>query len=258
MPETPSIDSRTGGYPRSLCSAIHHDRHVSLPQMSGASSTTQALEITVAAPVTPQPLSRSRSVRPGVTPERVARAPRTTYELPQEFDIGRVNTVATTANMAGETGRDLPYGIIPNEATVKFKKYYVGGKPNLGYIVVLVGKDEEMALVSMSFKTVPWQIGKPVLEAMNKLAIAKGFSGEFKQRYDGIDWIGIDKAALTSHCSYLEKMGWFCTPDSCKGADQMVHVIKSLAADVLSANSCPLALCSPRPSLPTRASRSTR
>ena len=31
-------------------------------------------------------------------------------------------------------------------------------------------------------------------------------------------------------------MGWFCTPDSCKGADQMVHVIKSLSADVLSAN----------------------
>ena len=34
-----------------------------------------------------------------------------------------------------------------------------------------------MALVSMSFKTVPWQIGKPVLEAMNKFAVAKGLSG---------------------------------------------------------------------------------
>ena len=31
-------------------------------------------------------------------------------------------------------------------------------------------------------------------------------------------------------------MGWFCTPDSCKGADQMVHVVKSLSADMLSAN----------------------
>mgnify|MGYP006876878272 CR=1 FL=1 len=31
-------------------------------------------------------------------------------------------------------------------------------------------------------------------------------------------------------------MGWFCTPDSCKGADQMVHVIKLLSAHVLSAN----------------------
>ena len=158
MPETTSIDSRTGGYPRSLSSAIHYDRHVSLPQMSGASSTTQALDMTVTGPpVTPQ-LSRSRSAasRSGVTPERVARAPRTAYQLPQEFDIGRVNTVATTASMSAETGRDLPYGIIPNESTVKFKKAYEGGKPNLGYIAVLITKDEDMALVSMSFKTVPW------------------------------------------------------------------------------------------------------
>ena len=70
-----------------------------------------------------------------------------------------------------------------------------------------------MALVSMSFKTVPWQIGKPVLEAMSKIAVAKGRSGDFKQRYGGIGWIGIDKGSLTSLCTYLEKMGWFCTPD---------------------------------------------
>ena len=99
--------------------------------MSGASSTTQTNDITVAPPVTPQS-NRSRSAITGVTPERPARAPRTTYELPQEFDIGRVNKVATTASMSGETGRDLPYGAIPNESTVKFKKIYNGGKPNLG------------------------------------------------------------------------------------------------------------------------------
>ena len=51
-----------------------------------------------------------------------------------------------------------------------------------------------------------------MLEALNKAAVEKGLSGEFNQRYDGIDWIGNDKAALTSHCDYLEKMGWFCTP----------------------------------------------
>ena len=39
-----------------------------------------------------------------------------------------------------------------------------------------------------------------------------------------------------SHCDYLEKVGWFCTPGSCKSAEQMVHVIKSLSADVLNAN----------------------
>ena len=204
--------------------------------MSGASSTTLTNGTTATLPVTPQP-NRSRSApRGGVTPERPARAPRTTYELPQEFDIGRVNTVATTARMAGQTGRDLPYGIIPNESSAKFNKRYEGSKPNLGYIAVLVVKDEDMALVSMSFKTVPWQIGKPVLDAMSKIAVAKGLSGDFKQRYDGIDWIGIDKGSLTSHCTYLEKIGWFCTPDSCKGADQMVHVIKSLSSGVLSAN----------------------
>ena len=147
-----------------------------------------------------------------------------------------MNTVATTASISGETGRDLPYGVIPNESTIKFKKLYVGGKSNLGYIDIRVVKDEDMALVSMSFKTVPWQIGKPVLEALNKAVVVKGLSGEFKQRYDGIDWIGIDKAALTSHCDYLEKMGWFCMPDSFKSTDQMVHVIKSLSADVLGAN----------------------
>ena len=236
MPETTPTDSRTGGYPRSLSSAIHYDRHVSLLEMSGASSTTQTFDITVTGPpVTPQS-NRSHSARSGVTPERPARAPRTTYELPQEFGIGRVNKVATTASMSGETGRDLPYAVIPNESTVKFKKIYNGGKPNLGHIAVLVVKDEDMALVSMSFKTVPWQIGMPVLEAMSKIAVAKSLAGEFKKRYDGIDWIGIDKAALTSYCSYLETMRWSCTPGSCKGAGQMVHVIKSLSAGVLSAN----------------------
>ena len=148
--------------------------------MSGASSAVQALDITVTPPpVTPQS-NRSRSTRPGVTPERAARAPRITHERPQEFDIGRVNKVATTASMADDTGRDLPYGVIPNESMVKCKKDYVGGKPNLSYIAVLVVKDEDMALVSMSFKTVPWQIGKPVLEALNKVAVAKGLAGEFK------------------------------------------------------------------------------
>ena len=85
----------------------------------------------------------------------------------------------------------------------------------------------------MSFKTAPWQIGKPVLEALNKAAASKGLPGEFKQRYDGIDWIGVDKAALTSHCDFLGKMGWFCTPNSCKTTEQMVHVTKSLSSDVL-------------------------
>ena len=51
--------------------------------------------------------------------------------------------------MSGETGRDLHYGVIPNESMAKFKKIYMGGKANLGHIVVLVVKDENMALVSI-------------------------------------------------------------------------------------------------------------
>ena len=81
--------------------------------MSGASSTTQALEISVTGPpVTPQSNRSHSAPHSGVTPERPARAPRTTYELPQEFNAGRVNTVAMTARMSGETGRDLPYGVV--------------------------------------------------------------------------------------------------------------------------------------------------
>jgi len=64
MPETTPIDSRTGGYPRSLSSAIHYDHHVPLPQMSGAPSTTQTNDITVAAPpVTPQLIARAQLAR---------------------------------------------------------------------------------------------------------------------------------------------------------------------------------------------------
>ena len=88
----------------------------------------------------------------------------------------------------------------------------------------------------MLFKTEPWQIGKAVVNTMNKTAKDKGKEPDMKARHKGIDWIGVDKSALTSHCPYLEKMGWFATADSCKGAKELVNMIKALSAEVLTSN----------------------
>ena len=57
-----------------------------------------------------------------------------------------------------------------------------------------------------------------------------------KVRHKGIDWVGIDKSALASHCPYVEKMGWFATAGSCKGAKELVQLIKSLCSELLTAN----------------------
>lgn len=57
-----------------------------------------------------------------------------------------------------------------------------------------------------------------------------------KLRHKGVDWVGIDKSALTSRCPYLEKMGWFATAGSCKGAKELVNLIKSLSSELLTAN----------------------
>ena len=88
----------------------------------------------------------------------------------------------------------------------------------------------------MRFKTEPWQIGKSIINSINKAAKAKGKEPEMKLRHKGIDWVGIDKSALTSHCHYVEKMGWFATADSCKGATELVQLIKSLSSELLTAN----------------------
>ena len=88
----------------------------------------------------------------------------------------------------------------------------------------------------MLFKTEPWQIGKSIINSTNKAAKNKGKEPEMKVRHKGIDWVGIDKSSLTSHCPYLKKMGWFATADSCKGAKELVSLIKSLSSELLTAN----------------------
>ena len=57
-----------------------------------------------------------------------------------------------------------------------------------------------------------------------------------KKRHVGLEWIGIDKSTLTSHCDYVEKMGWVATPGSCHGAANLVNMVKGLSAELLTSH----------------------
>ena len=159
-----------------------------------------------------------------------------TYDLPSDFDLGAVNVAATQRTVGQIMGVDCPPGCFPPEVIVKFQKKYTGGRTNLGSVVLQLTKDEHDAIVCMLFKTEPWQIGKSIINSINKAAKGKGKEPEMKVRHKGIDWVGVDKSALTSHCPYVEKMGWFATADSCKGAKELVQLIKSLSSELLTAN----------------------
>ena len=60
--------------------------------------------------------------------------------------------------------------------------------------------------------------------------------GLFCFNYNFTSWIGIDKGALTSHCDYVEKIGWVATPDSCHGAAQLANITKDLSAELLTSH----------------------
>ena len=180
------------------------------------------------APATPT-TSRTRDREHGGngTPVRAQPLRRiVTYELPSEFDLGTVNVAATQRTVGQIMGVDCPPGCFPPEVIVKFQKKYTGTRTNLGSVVIQLTKDGHDAIVCMLFKTEPWQIGKSIINSINKAAKAKGKEPEMKVRHKGIDWVGVDKSALTSHCHYVEKMGWFATADSCKGAKELVQLIK--------------------------------
>ena len=133
-------------------------------------------------------------------------------------------------------GMDCPPGAFTPEVAVKYQKRYEGTRTNLGSVVIQLTKDEHDAIVCMLLKTEPWQIGKAIINSINKSAKSKGKDAEMKVRHKGIDWVGVDKSALTSHCPYVEKMGWFATADSCKGAKELVALIKALSSELLTAN----------------------
>ena len=90
---------------------------------------------------------------------------------------------------------------------------------------MMLAKGEDKSVQSACFYTAPWQIGKKIAEALDEVAKVKGFEGNMKKRHPGLEWIGIDKGALTEDCDYLEKMGWVATPDSCHGAANLDSMV---------------------------------
>ena len=191
------------------------------------------------APATPTTTrTRDGNDEGGGTPARARQVRRTiTFpDLPSDFDLGQVNVAATQRTVGQVMGNDCPPGVFTPEVVVKYRKEYVGSRNNLGSVVIQLTKDEQDAIVCMLFKTEPWQIGKAIINSINKSAKAKGKDAEMKVRHKGIDWVGIDKSALTSHCPYVEKMGWFATADSCKGAKELIALIKALSSELLTAN----------------------
>ena len=111
-----------------------------------------------------------------------------------------------------------------------------GRKRNAGAVAMMLAKGEDKAVQSVCFYTSPWQIGKKIIEALGEVAKAKGLDGTMKKRHVGLEWIGIDKGALTQDCDYVGKMGWVATPDSCHGAANLVNMAKGLSAELLTSH----------------------
>ena len=103
-----------------------------------------------------------------------------THELPSDFDLGTINAAATQRTVGQIMGVDCPPGCFPTETIVKFQKKYTGGRTNLGSAVLQLTKDEHDAIVCMLLKTEPWQIGKSIINSINKAAKGKGKEPEMK------------------------------------------------------------------------------
>ena len=88
----------------------------------------------------------------------------------------------------------------------------------------------------MCLHTYPQQIGKEVIKVLNAKAERDGGASAPKDRWPGINWIGIDESGLCKKTPYLTKMGWFATPDSTKGAMALQKLIKQISCEVLSSN----------------------
>ena len=191
----------------------------------------------------PPPASPTASRRRGAdeggsaytTPARPSKAPAQarTISLPEGFSMGDINMRATEKAVKERTGKDLPRGILPAKAVVKFEKKYEGRKRNAGSVAMMLAKGEDKSVQSVCFYTAPWQIGKKLVEALDEVAKVKGFEGTMKKRHPELEWIGIDKGSLTQDCDYVEKMGWVATPDSCHGAANLANMAKGLSAELL-------------------------
>ena len=144
-----------------------------MPHSKAAASPVQTLEITLAgAPKTP-PRGTKCAVEAGEdvdTPNAMRRtaslpqgfgmgtinrktttpnAMRRTASLPQSFGMGTINLKTTTEHMRAQTGRDLVYGLVPDNAIIKTKILYNKHKAKISSNVILVTKDEDKGTISV-------------------------------------------------------------------------------------------------------------
>ena len=201
--------------------------------------STPVNNVVVAQPPPTPTVNRARPREPAGTPPRQAPALRRTItngSLPADFKMPTINVRETNAQMASLTGRDLPTGVLPDEAKVVYHKVYSGRKTNLGSVSILLALDLRKAVVCMCLHTYPQQIGKEVINVLNAKAERDGGASAPKDRWPGINWIGIDESGLCKKTPYLTKMGWFATPDTTKGAVALQKLIKQISCEVLSCN----------------------
>ena len=165
-------------------------------------ATTPSKENTVAvtqSPPTPG-VNRGRARESnGGTPPRAAPALRRTItfdSLPVDFKIPIINVRETNAQMARLTGRDLPTGVLPDEAKVAYHKVHSGRKTNLGSAMLLLALDLRKAAVCMCLHTHPQHTGKEAIKVLNAKAERDGGAVAPKNRWPGINWIGIDESGL--------------------------------------------------------------
>ena len=76
------------------------------------------------------------------TPGRPSKAPALVrrHSPPEGFGMGDINMRATDKAAKELTGKDLPRGIRPAKAVVKFEKKYEGRKRKAGSVVMMLAK----------------------------------------------------------------------------------------------------------------------
>ena len=197
----------------------------------------QTLEITLAEPPeTPPRGTKRNAAQSGAQDDDMPRIMHRSVSLPQSFDMGEINMKTTSEHMRAQMGRDLVYGLAPDNAVIKTKILYQKPKASIGSNVILLTKDEDKGIVSVCWYMNPWQIGGEVVKVLNKRASDSGFGEDFKARFPDAHWIGIDKDRLTYSLPYLQKLGWIATPDTCGSAEGVINFIKELSIKLLNSN----------------------
>ena len=113
----------------------------------------------------------------------------TSDSLPVDFKMPIINVRETNAQMSRLTGRDLPTGVLPDEAKVAaYHKVYSGRKTNLGIVVLLLALDLRKPAVCMCLHTHPQQIGKEAIKVLNAKAEHDGGTVAPKDRWPGIHY----------------------------------------------------------------------